>query len=157
MNNPQQALEHLLSQELATLAALKAILDEESTALLADNSESLEQITERKNTAIAAHATQQTQRIQWMAGTGIPSDVGLTDAVAAAGSTPQLESLRTELTSLAEDCAALNRHNGGLIRRLQERTQGALNILRGNESQGDVYSLSGAKAPQGGSRTLGKA
>ncbi|MEM1404356.1 MAG: flagellar protein FlgN [Pseudomonadota bacterium] len=157
MNNPQQALEHLLTQELATLAVLKAILDEESSALLADNAESLEQITERKNNAIAAHAAQQTQRVQWMASAGIPSNAGLTDAVAIAGSTPRLESLRADLTSLAEECAGLNRHNGGLIRRLQERTQGALNILRGNENHGDVYSLSGAKAPQGGSRTLGKA
>jgi flagellar biosynthesis/type III secretory pathway chaperone len=64
--------------------------------------------------------------------------------------------LQEQLASLAANCQDSNRRNGVLIVRLQERTRGALDVLRRDDST-DLYSLSGAREHHSDGRTLGKA
>ena len=157
MSAAENPLKPLLEAELNTLQTLAACLKSEHTALLSNEVADLEQATRNKQDAISAHQTQQTQRIQWMAARGIPSTTGLKELLSLCKAGNDVDALRNRLSTLADECQSLNRSNGGLILRLHERTRGALDVLRGDTENSDVYSLSGAKQHQSESRTLGKA
>jgi len=147
----------LLTAELDTLRALEESLEAEHQALITSNVEDLELATTRKNAAVAAHRAQQEQRLGWMRGLGLSADSPLADLVDHFGGNEADKRLQDELASLAAHCQDNNRRNGGLILRLQERTRGALDVLRQEDAGADLYSLSGSREHQSDGRTLGKA
>lgn len=151
-----QDLEQLLRAERQTLEALADVLDAEHQALTANDPQQLEDVTARKNAAIEAHQRQQTLRLSWMSDAGLPADTPLEDLVVQSGGRKDLGQLQSSLAELAQECQQRNRRNGGLIVRLQERTRGALDVLRSEETS-KIYSLSGAKEGNNEGRTLGKA
>ncbi|MDP5071644.1 MAG: flagellar protein FlgN, partial [Congregibacter sp.] len=110
-----------------------------------------------KNSAVVAHRTQQAQRIAWMQSLDLPPDTSLRDLVSRCGTTEANTALQSQLAALANHCQDSNRRNGGLILRLQERTRGALDVLRHEDGGPKLYSLSGSREHQSDSRTLGKA
>ncbi|MFK7828977.1 MAG: flagella synthesis protein FlgN [Congregibacter sp.] len=147
----------LLSQELGTLQVLDSTLSEEYAALVDSAVTRLEEVTGSKVSAVESHRNQQQQRLQWMNEKGLSADLSLGDLVSQVNDSQALRQLQAELSALAAQCQENNRRNGGLIVRLQERAQGALDVLRGESSKSDVYSLSGAKEHGSESRSLGKA
>lgn len=154
--SPEQ-LNQLLQAELRTLTALAQTLNAEYRALIDTDVSMLEHATAQKNTAIAAHSAQQNSRLSWMNGLGMTSQSSLGDLVSHCGANPDSASLQEQLATLATQCQEDNRRNGGLIIRLQERTRGALDVLRRDDAGPDLYSLSGSKQHHSDSRTLGKA
>ena len=151
-----QELFALLKAEHETLSALYDALSAEYKALVAADVDTLEATTLAKNRCLEAHSAQQQKRLEWMAALGFPPDSRLTDLVQRAGEGQDLIDLRQRLATLAQECQDANRRNGGLIVRLQDRTRGALDILR-REERSDLYSLSGAREHKSDGRTLGKA
>ncbi|WOJ93280.1 flagellar protein FlgN [Congregibacter variabilis] len=147
----------LLKAELSTLTALEQALDAEHQALVNNQVEELERATTTKNAAVAAHRAQQERRIGWMHGLGLSPDSPLGDLVSHCGDNATDIDLQNQLISLATQCQESNRRNGGLILRLQDRTRGALDVLRREDGGPDLYSLSGSREHQSDSRTLGKA
>lgn len=151
------ALAPLLREELITLRALDDSLQREHGALLDTDPMALEQATQQKVVAIDAHREQQARRLQWQEAQGLP-DSPADDAIAdLVDPEPELNALQRELTQLSHTCQEHNRRNGGLILRLQDRTRGALDVLRGGDDQGELYSLHGAREHQADGRSLGKA
>lgn len=153
----RQALKALLRAEFATLQRLDKALETEYETLLADSPEALEQATGNKVTAIDSHREQQVQRLQWMDRESLPGDQSFASLASLVDGEAELEDLQAQLVELANRCQENNRRNGGLILRLQERTRGALDVLRGSDSKGDLYSLSGAREHHADGRSLGKA
>jgi len=150
-------LTRLLSDELATLRALAAALDSEHNALLSSDVGALEAATTAKNTAIHAHQAQQSERLAWMQARQLSADLPPRELVRVTGDAPEALRLQAQLAELAASCQDSNRRNGVLIVRLQERTRGALEVLRKEDTGTDLYSLSGAREHRSDSRTLGKA
>ncbi len=146
----------LFEAELATLEQLRDALDAEYEALIANNPEALETATRAKAERIDAHRSQQQKRLSWQTSAGLALDTTLKQLVHLSGDDEAAADLQSRLAALASECQQNNRRNGGLIARLQERTRGALDVLR-RDSGGDLYSLSGAREHQSDSRTLGKA
>lgn len=157
MSAPTEHLTPLLKAELDTLESLNTALTAEYEALVGNNVEDLERATATKNQAISAHQIQQKQRLSWMHGLGLTVDSSLGDLVRHCGNDETDIRLQEELANLATQCQESNRRNGGLIHRLQERTRGALDVLRHEEGSPNLYSLSGSREHQSDSRTLGKA
>ncbi|EAQ98468.1 flagella synthesis protein FlgN [Congregibacter litoralis] len=147
----------LLTAELRTLRSLEAALDAEYQALVDNSVDALESATAQKNLAVTAHREQQEQRLSWMHGLGLGADSSLAELVEHCGGSPQDAELQDTLAALAAECQENNRRNGGLILRLQDRTRGALDVLRREDGGPDLYSLSGSREHQSDSRTLGKA
>jgi len=157
MSTESSLLSDLLRAELSTLERVKKSLEAEYQSLISNSIERLETATVEKNTAIAAHRSQQEQRLGWMRGQGLTENLPLGELVAEHGNKTSDVHLHTELIALASHCQDSNRRNGGLILRLQERARGALDVLRQDDGGPDLYSLSGSKEHQSDSRTLGKA
>ncbi|GAB5413253.1 MAG: hypothetical protein Cons2KO_08560 [Congregibacter sp.] len=156
MNSPQE-LQSLLQAELATLQTLHTAIEVEHEALLANTPEPLESATQSKLQAISGHAEQQARRLAWMQDQGLDDGLPFQELLEKIGGNAELGSLQQALASLAENCQDGNRRNGTLILRLQDRAQSALDILRGDEPGGDIYSLSGAREHRNDGRSLGKA
>jgi flagellar biosynthesis/type III secretory pathway chaperone len=150
------ALEALLREEHATLQALAQIIEDEHAVLLGQDSQALEEVTARKRHAAEAHAAQQQRRLAFMRDQRLPTDTGLGDLPTVREGPAALRERQRELAALAQACFENNRRNGALILRLQERTRGALDVLRREESS-ELYSLSGAREHSSDSRSLGKA
>lgn len=157
MSVDNHQLQPLLDAELTTLQSLAAALDAEHDALLSADVRALETATAAKNSAIEAHRQQQSLRVSWMQRAQLPPDTPLRELVRSAGDDPGSLRLQEQLATLAADCQDSNRRNGVLIVRLQERTRGALDVLRRDDSATDLYSLSGAREHHNDGRTLGKA
>lgn len=157
MSASNEHLTPLLKAELSTLQSLNDALAREYEALISNSVEDLERATSTKNQAVTAHQAQQMQRLNWMSGLGLAADSSLGDLVRHCGDDHTDSRLKEELANLATQCQESNRRNGGLIHRLQERTRGALDVLRHEDGSPNLYSLSGSREHQSDSRTLGKA
>lgn len=161
----KSALQNLLDGEFATLRALNDALENEYRALIGNDVEALELATKQKTAALSAHRTQQMQRVSWLQAQSLDhpreqssgNNPGASPLAQLIDSDPALTALETTLATLAEACHDSNRRNGGLILRLQDRTRNALDVLRGGDSGGDLYSLSGARQHKADGRSLGKA
>jgi flagellar biosynthesis/type III secretory pathway chaperone len=151
-------LTRLLQAELETLRALCDALDGEYSALTSADVGALETATHGKTQAVESHRAQQQQRLTWMTEAGLDRSVPLGDLLNDLGARDtNLADLSAQLSALATRCQDSNRRNGTLITRLQSRTRGALDVLRGAEPAGDLYSLSGARDSGSDSKSLGKA
>ena len=157
MSADHSDLSTLLQTELGTLKSLHEALSAEYQALVSNAVEELELAIAAKNDAVAAHQSQQQRRIAWMQGLGLGAESSLSDLIMHCNGDPSDALLRDELADLATQCQESNRRNGVLILRLQERTRGALDVLRQEDGGADLYSLSGSREHQSDGRTLGKA
>lgn len=154
MNHRRETLREWLEAERATMQALWESLDAEYKALGSDDVERLEAVTRRKNSALA---DSRQQRLAWAEGLDLPRDASVSEIVDRLAGGGELRELASELIRLVKRCQDANRRNGLLISRLQDRTRGALQILRGDTPGSDVYSLSGAREHHVDGKSLGKA
>ena len=153
-----QQLASLLSREVDCLQALLSILNTEHNALLSGDVEAIEQITTKKNQALANQANTSLARQQFARQlTGSDSEQSLRDYITTASNRPELEACHASLLALAKQCQDENRINGRLITQKQQQAQGALNILRQTDNNPTTYSGHGDTSSQQSGRTLGKA
>ena len=132
----------LLENELQSLYNVHAALEAEAKALAEGDAPALEVALGLKEAAIGTYQSQRSLRTQ----------------APACQDTDQTRSMLTELQNAAEACVSRNKSNGSLAFRLTEATQAALNILRGTESTGQLYSYAGMeRASHTSSRSLGRA
>ena len=133
-------------QELALLTEIEQALRNERQALERQDIVALEAAVAHKNAAFARRAE-------------VAGKTGTTALDASPGepTTPALQQHRDALRELAETCDRLNRENGSLIYRLQERTRQALDILRHSDRSPRLYSGSGSAEQSAGRHSLGKA
>ncbi|MFN2288310.1 MAG: flagella synthesis protein FlgN [Chromatocurvus sp.] len=133
-------------RELALLTEIEQALRNERQALERQDLVALEAAVAHKNAAFARHAE--------LAG---KTGTRALDASPAEPTTPALQQHRDALRELAETCDRLNRENGSLIYRMQERTRQALDILRHSDRSPRLYSGSGSAEQSAGRHSLGKA
>ena len=157
MNHRCETLRERLEAELASMRALRDILETEYKALLDGDAEHLEAVTRRKNTALSEHQGCQQRRLAWAADLALPANASVSEMVDTVAGGGELRELANELSGLANRCQEANRRNGALILRLQDRTHNALQVLRGDTPGADVYSLSGAREHHVDGKSLGKA
>ena len=133
-------------RELALLTEIEQALRSERQALERQDLVALEAAVADKNAAFARHAE-------------LAGNRGTTalDASTSDSATPVPQQHRDALRELAETCERLNRENGSLIHRMQERTRQALDILRHSDRSPRLYSGSGSAEQSAGRHSLGKA
>ncbi len=157
MTSRSEELKDRLTAELTTLQALWKALQAEEKALLGNAVDALEDATRTKNAALLAHRDSQQLRLRWTTEAGLATDLPLSQLITEVSTDISLEALVNDLAELASRCQDANRRNGGLILRLQDHTRGALQVLRGDTPEPDVYSLSGAQERRVDGKSLGKA
>lgn len=136
-----------LDRELALLQHIERALNAERQALEQQDLAALETAVAAKNAALAQHRDVTSQ------GPGAP-DRPVTEYASAE---PALQQRRNALRALSETCDQLNRENGSLIHRMQERTRQALDILRRSDRSPRLYSGTGTAEQSAGRHSLGKA
>lgn len=146
-DDPTTAAATQLDRELALLQQVERALNDERRALERQDLAALEAAVTAKNTALAQHA-------DFTARGATLDDPGAADP---ASSTLSLQQRRSALRALGETCVQLNRENGSLIHRMQERIRQALDILRHSERSPRLYSGAGTAEQSAGRHSLGKA
>ena len=143
MNDSGPDMLYALQQELTSLESVHSALEAESLALSEGDVANIETSIQKKEAALANHQNIMGRRPTTTEEHASDPDIGL---------------LQIHLAALANQCQALNRHNGTLISKLSDRTRAALNVLQGTEESALLYSASGV-TPAGdkGSRVIGKA
>jgi flagellar biosynthesis/type III secretory pathway chaperone len=148
---PLPALEAALESELASLEALERALTAEREALTGRDSAAIDTAVQEKQTLLETHIRLQQTRIDLCAGQP------LGDAIAALSEPHQAGELRDRILAQGERCDAMNRENGQLIRRQQDRAQRALGILRASDGGPGLYAGDGSTEKSGDRQSLGKA
>ncbi|MFT7287406.1 MAG: flagellar biosynthesis/type III secretory pathway chaperone [Halieaceae bacterium] len=157
MSDTAQQLRALLTAERGTLKTLEVALDAEREALGSANVEALESATQSKRSAIQQQQERQQARGEFI-DQALGTNLSLSDALARLGNQDEDRALGQEVIDLAKRCHEINRRNGTLILRQQDRTRSALDVLRGVDLSSDLYSLDGVLSNAASdSRSLGKA
>lgn len=131
-------LKAIIANEISVAAHLVDILYDEQRALTHDDVESLYQVLDQKQHAIASLESLCSQREQRQSASS-----GQGDAAAELGT--QWE----ELCQLIRRCHDLNLVNGRIVAVSRNRTSQALSIVKGGTDANDTYSAKGeASAPQ---------
>ena len=145
-----------LSREAEALTRVLHALEEEHDALVSSDAQRLESAIADKNSALESYMTAKSAR----EAEGIAQNLQ-----ASAANHPQLSAgqratgveLASTIRTAGESCKTLNHRNGMLISALRDRTQQAINIVRGNDVGVTLYGQQGDAHLDGGSRVLGTA
>ena len=145
-----------LAREAEALTRVLHALEEEHDALVTSETERLESAIADKNEALEGYMTAKSAR----EAEGITQNLQATVA-----SHPQLSAgqratgveLASTIRLAGESCKTLNHRNGMLISALRDRTQQAINIVRGSDVGVTLYGQQGNAHLDGGSRVLGTA
>lgn len=144
-----------LAREAEALTRVLHALEAEHDALVTSDAERLESAIADKNDALEGYMTAKSAR----------EAASTSQNLESLASHPQLSAGQratgVELTSTirlaGESCKTLNHRNGMLISALRDRTQQAINIVRGNDTGVTLYGQQGNAHLDGGSRVLGTA
>ena len=144
-----------LAREAEALTRVLHALEEEHDALVNSDAERLESAIADKNDALEGYMTAKNAR---------EAD-GISQNLQAVASHPQLSAgqratgveLASTIRVAGESCKTLNHRNGMFIAALRDRTQQAINIVRGNDMGVTLYGQQGNAHLDGGSRVLGTA
>jgi len=154
----EQKLTSLLNSEVACLQLLLDTLNREFDALTNSDIDTLEQVTQNKNNALAKQAEATLARQHFVDVTPHENtDKGLQQLIVGYKNQNSLSATIGQLRSLAEQCQNTNRTNGRLILQKQQHTRNALDILRQADSSPSTYSVQGGTITGSESRSLGKA
>ncbi|WP_461516027.1 flagella synthesis protein FlgN [Porticoccus sp.] len=152
-----QPLIHLLNGEIYQLKQLLHALSNEATALLCNESGSIELATNAKKHALEKQIELTMVREKAMEEvTGYSGDDTLSQLANNTEDT-RLKQLILELRELAKQCRETNQANGKLIHKQQRHTNNALNILRQRDAPPATYTNQGSTNQVCDSRTIGKA
>lgn len=139
-----------LQAELVGFDALLALLRDENRLLLDGNTAALPEITQKKDTLINQLDQQAMERTKWL-----PAESeALTKLLALH---PDIAVLWSSLTEQAKQASALNQLNGKIINQRLQHNREALNILRGQEGNQNIYGPDGQPLEGASGRTLGSA
>ena len=144
-----------LAREAEALTRVLHALEAEHDALITSDAERLESAIADKNAALEGYMTAKSAR----------EAVGITQNLETVTNHPQLSAgqratgveLGSAIRVAGESCKTLNHRNGMLISALRDRTQQAINIVRGNDTGVTLYGQQGNAHLDGGSRVLGTA
>ena len=144
-----------LAREAEALTRVLHALEAEHDALITSDAERLESAIADKNDALEGYMTAKSAR----------EAVGITQNLETVTNHPQLSAgqratgfeLSSAIRVAGESCKTLNHRNGMLISALRDRTQQAINIVRGNDTGVTLYGQQGNAHLDGGSRVLGTA
>ena len=144
-----------LAREAEALTRVLHALEAEHDALITSDAERLESAIADKNDALEGYMTAKSAR----------EAVGITQNLETVTNHPQLSAgqratgveLSSAIRVAGESCKTLHHRNGMLISALRDRTQQAINIVRGNDTGVTLYGQQGNAHLDGGSRVLGTA
>ena len=144
-----------LAREAEALTRVLHALEAEHDALVNSDAEQLESAIAEKNEALEVYMTAKSTR----------EAEGSSQNLQSVANHPRLSSgqratgveLASTIRAAGESCKTLNHRNGMLISALRDRTQQAINIVRGNDTGVTLYGQQGNAHLDGGSRVLGTA
>ena len=145
-----------LAREADALARVLHALEEEHDALVTSDAGRLESAIAYKNAALEGYLSAKSDREARGMGDDLGSAVGNNPQLSAGQRATGLELVGTIRTA-GEHCKTLNQRNGMLISALRDRTQQAINIVRGGDSGVTLYGQQGNAHLDNGSRVLGTA
>ena len=140
-----------LEEEAASLQALETALLAERDALTGRDPAAIEAAVADKATRLEQHSRLQAERLARCGGRPLGEIIDALDDQAST------VALRDRLLAQGERCEAINRDNGQLIRRQQDRAERALGILRATDSGLRLYAGDGSTERSGDRQSLGKA
>ena len=146
---------HGLEEEYQAGHALLKLLEQEQTALVNADVESLTKLTEEK-ARIAAHMSQLAKnRHQALDAAGFETtETGMQNWLASSQANAASNKTWNELLEIVRSAKELNRVNGMLISQHMARNQSALSVLYGNSQGGNLYGPDGQATTKVGSRRL---
>ncbi|MFT6276601.1 MAG: flagellar biosynthesis/type III secretory pathway chaperone [Halioglobus sp.] len=154
----EQQFSLLLTDETTALQYLGDILKQEYQALLEGDIAVIENVTGKKNEALANQAQCMKSRKYFAAQCSAdPSDTGMEQLIDSYSNSDDLTASFALLTSLARECHDANRTNGRLIAEKQQQALLALDILRQTKKTIPTYSVQGKADNTPSSKSLGKA
>ncbi len=144
-----------LAREAEALTRVLHALEAEHDALVNSDAERLENAIADKNDALEVYMTAKSTR----------EAEGISQNLQSMANHPRLSAgqratgveLASTIRVAGESCKTLNHRNGMLISALRDRTQQAINIVRGNDTGVTLYGQQGNAHLDGGSRVLGTA
>jgi flagellar biosynthesis/type III secretory pathway chaperone len=153
-NTPALGLD-TLAREAEALTRVLHALEAEHDALITSDAEGLESAIADKNDALEGYMSAKSAR----------EAEGVSHNLQTVTNHPRLSAgqqatgveLASTIRAAGESCKTLNHRNGMLISALRDRTQQAINIVRGNDSGVTLYGQQGNAHLDGGSRVLGTA
>jgi len=158
VNQAQQKLLALVTDEVASLESLHQILLQEQQALLAADITRIETLTAEKNLALDKQSDMTRQRQLFTEQhTGAHSVAALLEMAGRPEQAKALVERVGALQALADQCRDLNRSNVSLIQQRQQQTRGALQVIRQTGDDTSTYSGRGKTEATDRPRTLGKA
>jgi len=151
------AVEQLISSDIAACESLLQLLDEEQNALKDRQIEALEPIIEKK-TSFLLHLEQSAiKRQQWSQQAKIAADSSAWQDLIEEFKRPGLLEQWRKLKALLDDCRDANEINGKLLARSQEMFERISNILRGQNQKVSLYGASGRTTQSANSSRVGEA
>ena len=152
-----EKLQVLLDQDLTQLRELKALLEDEKTALGNADVRGIEPLTEKKNALLSAIRDRARQKVHLLVEMGFRPDQGHPSRfIRSAGLTGLYESWESAQAALA-DCHALNQQNSKLVSHLQSRLARLTDIFRGSSGQQKLYGSTGQQTTVGQRNILASA
>ena len=153
----QQALEHLLIQEVQCTERLLACLNAERTALAQRDMDALEQTTGEKLQHTLELEQLDRQREDLLSQLGFATDAeGLRQCFKRLPQADNLKRLWQQILSNLDACRNGNLTNGGILEAGRQHVEQALSILRGQCGTPSLYKSGGDTTADLGRRELGK-
>lgn len=134
MSTAEQSLSSLLSNELALIEQLEAVLQQEQACLLSDDVEALQDNTQTKSQLVTKLTIANQQRLAKLAENGQSKDQQSMKNWLEQFADEASKTLWEKLLTITQNTKALNNANGVLLNKLSARTQNALNFLEGHPS-----------------------
>ena len=155
VNACRDALESLLSTEVATLTELAGLLDREHRLLVANDVENLEIAMEQRQLSVGTllRAEEERRDLCRMHGRGIDA-AGVGQLMAWCDPRGTLKARWEECAQGAARCRELNDRNGALVMARMKRVESMLTVLTGQPQEAPSYGPKGANPAGRSGRVL---
>lgn len=150
-------LQHI-GQDVSACRNLVALLEQEREALKSRDLATLEDVIQNKSANLLHLEQSAKQRSAWIAPHVKPNDTAENAWLALIGShKPQIQQTWDELRNLLRECQEQNEINGKLLARNQQVFSRLLDIVRGKDESGPLYTAKGGRGAGTGAHKLGEA
>ncbi len=154
----REELYALIEAELATARTVEEALREEHQALTGNDAPGLEQAVKTKTERLGELAGLAERRTALLEASGYSGDPqGLDACIRHNDAKRKLATLWQEFSHVLEQCKRQNQINAGIVELSQQHIEQALNLLRGQGRDPELYDPNGRTVSGGRSRPLARA
>jgi len=151
-------LSGLLTEQHTRVAELLEVLKLENSALKQNQTETLGQLSGRKEQLVKLIDSKERQRTALLKATGFEnSKSGMEQLITRLGNAPQVIETWDQLIQDLAECKKINEVNGGAIELVKRHLQRAVTIIQGKSSTPALYTDDGQTSAQFSGQTIARA